>query len=502
MKKPLFFTTNNGHTYYYSPFCNQISLCHPLIRHFFELECAGTNLKTHFSTLLENQPPFELDNISYPYRELDYQLKKFHFLKRNRLFRIPKDISLNGKLLPSRVTSDLTKVQQVIFETTEECNLSCTYCTYSKFYINKERGKKKFDPVNAKKALEYLISIRDKNSPHLIISFYGGEPLKNIAFIREIVAFVQDKFGDKQTFKFNLTTNGILLSKHAGYLSANDFDVSVSLDGDEGGNAFRLLSDTLPSHAIVVKNLDFVRSSYPDFYERNISIMAVLHNRNSFSQVHEYFKSRFGKVPLTSVISTSNITEENRKEFSDTFLDGMRNDFQEGKMMEELFMVHPTVKELANALEKYSGIVFKNYLQIIFAGHANAGTRDFVPTATCLPFSMRVFLSADGAILPCEHIGRNFEIGRLENGQVQINPEAVSAMLNQNFDKIRSLCDHCFLADNCKECVFNTGVETGNPSCDFFMDEEKFKKSLSNIFSLIEKNMPLYHKLLKVGYHE
>ncbi|MEI6683044.1 MAG: radical SAM peptide maturase [Bacteroidota bacterium] len=501
MKKPVFFTTHNGNSYCYSPFCNQLSLCHPLLRYFFELDSAGTDLKIHTGSFRKTQRPLVLDKISYPSREVDYQLKKYLFLKRNRLFKIPKEISLNGKLLPSRVAGDLSRIQQVIFETTEECNLSCTYCTYSKFYVNKARGKKKFDPANAKKALEYLLSIRDASSTHLIISFYGGEPLKNISFIREIVSFVQENFSETQTFKFNLTTNGLLLSKHADFLSANDFDVSVSLDGDENNNAFRLLSDTLPSHAMVVKNLDFVRSRYPAFFERNLSIMAVLHNRNSFSEVHEYFRSRFGKVPLTSVISTSNITEENRVEFSNTFLDGMQNDFQESAAMLELFLAHPTVKELANAIEKYTGIVFKNHLQIISAGHANEGTREFVPTATCLPFSMRVFLSADGAILPCEHIGRNFEIGRLENGQVQINPETVSAMFNRNFAKIRSLCNQCFLADNCKECVFNTGVETDNPRCDFFLDEDKFKKTLSNIFSLIEKNMPLYHKLLKEGYH-
>ena len=152
------------------------------------------------------------------------------------------------------------------------------------------------------------------------------------------------------------------------------------------------------------------------------------------------------------------------------------NDFQERKAMHELFMTHPTVKDLANAIEKYTGIVFKNHFQVITRINGDEGTKEFLPTATCMPFSMRVFLTAEGTILPCEHIGRDFELGQLTSDEIRISTESIAGMFNQCFDKIRSLCDQCFLADNCKECVFNTRIQTNQPECDFFLDEKKFKR--------------------------
>ena len=138
MKKTVSFSTKNGNSFIYSPFRNQLLLCHPLIRHLFELETSGTNLKNYIDFLPASQALVTSQLYRFSYDELVYQWGKYRFLKRNHFFKTPRPINLNGRLSPSRVAGDLRKIQQVIFETTEECNLSCTYCTYSKFYINKD----------------------------------------------------------------------------------------------------------------------------------------------------------------------------------------------------------------------------------------------------------------------------------------------------------------------------------------------------------------------------
>ena len=474
---------------------------HCFFIHLFELEQTGTNLKDYVDSFPKGQPLILSENRQFPYRELSYQWKKYRFLKRSNFFRTPRNINLNSRLNTSRVATDLTRVQQVIFETTEACNLSCTYCTYSKFYVNRERGTRNFDTAGAKRALEHLLSIRARDAGELIVSFYGGEPLLNIRFIKEIVAFLSGPAGAGHQFKFSMTSNGLLLSKHADFLAAGNFEISVSLDGDEYGNSFRVLPNKRSSHETVVKNLDFVRDHYPGYFEKNVTFLAVLHNKNSFTGVNEYIKGRYGKTPLTSMISTMNIPDEHRHEFSSTFLRGMQPDFMERKAMHELFMAHPTVKELANAIEKYTGIVFKNLFQVMTRVNGDEGSREFLPTATCMPFSMRVFFTAEGAILPCEHIGRSFELGSLSNEEIRISTESIAGMFNQCFDKIRSLCDRCFLADNCKECVFNTRIETDQPECDFFLDEKKFKTFLARYFTMIENDFPLYTRLLKEEFH-
>ena len=197
-----------------------------------------------------------------------------------------------------------------------------------------------------------------------------------------------------------------------------------------------------------------------------------------------------------------NLTEEHKAEFSQTFLKGNRNNIQEPAILAELFTKHPNVKELENTVEKYTGIVFRNHFQVISRVNGNEGAKEFVPTATCSPFSLRVFLTADGTILPCEHISRNFELGHIINDEIQISDESIAGLFNHCFDKIRSLCNRCFLADNCKECVFNTTIESEHPVCDCFLDETKFKALLAKSFSLIDDDFPLYTRLLKEAFHE
>ena len=502
MKKAVNFKTSQGNLYLYSPFRNQLLLCHPLVQYLFELNVNGADLKQHVSLLKSSGKIVIPQYGSFSHKELLYQLKKFNFLKKHHFFKTPKSINLNGRLLPSRVEKNITMIQQVIFETTEDCNLSCTYCTFSKFYINKERGKRKFNAADAKKALDYLLSARDNHSGQLIISFYGGEPLKNFRFIKEIVEYATIAYGKRHSFKFTMSSNGLLLSKYAGFLTKHDFDISVSLDGDEAGNSFRVLPNYKSSFNLVVKNLDFVKEHYPEYFEKSISFLTVLHNKNSFTGVNDFFMQKYGKIPLASLISTQNINDPYRDEFQKTFLDGTRNDDHGGNSMQNLFMNHPVVKELANTIEKYSGYVFKNHFQVMSRVNGNSGTKEFVPTATCSPFSMRVFLTADGCIVPCEHISRVFEIGQLNNSEIHIRNESVAHMFNKCFDKIRPVCNQCFLADNCKECVFNTRVETDDPLCEYFMDEKKFSQYLARSFNAIEENFPLYRRVIKEAYHE
>jgi len=477
-------------------------LCHPILIHLFNQETSGTNLKEYIDSYRPGKGIVLPGGFRFPFKELLYQWKKYRFLKRNRFFKIPVPINLNGRVFPETIAASLPKIKQVIFETTEDCNLSCTYCTYSRFYINKERGRRKMSTADAVTTLKHVLSVRDKDADDLIVSFYGGEPLKNIRFIKEVVAFLKESYGDRYTFKFTMTSNGLLLSKHADFLEANNFDVSVSLDGDAKANSFRLLPGKQPSYDRVIRNLDFIKDRYPDYFNQKISFLTVLHNRNSFAEVHDFFKKMYGKTPLTSLISTTNLTKENKEEFSGTFLEGFRNTIQDKDVIMELFTKHPNVKELANTIEKYTGIVFKNHFQIISRVNGNEGTKEFVPTATCLPFSLRVFQTADGTLLPCEHISRNFVLGCLKNDKIEINDDTIAGLFNQCFDKIRSLCNRCFLADNCKECMFNTNMESEQPECEYFSDESKFKALLVKNFSVISDDFSIYTRLLEEAFDE
>lgn len=502
MKKPVRFITSLGNSYLYSSYRNQFLLLHPLLQYFFDLEFSGSNLKSYLDSLDPSKNLSIAGIGDFTKEETRYQLKKYRFLKRHRYFATPVQNKLTGKLASSKVTDNLTTIKQVIFETTEDCNLSCTYCIYSKFYINKERGTREFDPEQAKLTLSYLLERRKPDHRELTVSFYGGEPLKNMKLIREIVTFLHSKYLPRFTFKFTMTTNGLLLAKYADFLAEHSFDITISLDGDRIGNSFRVLKNNRPSYDLVIKNADFVKSLYPKYFEKYISFITVLHNQNSHPEVHDFFLKKYSKVPLVSTLNTLNVNEDFLAEFKQTFIDGTPPQENNETTYQKLFLHHPRVKDISDTVEKYSGFVFKNPYGVLTRNTNHGGSKEFVPTATCMPFSMRVFLSADGSILPCEHINRIFEIGTLDKNHIQIDPDAIACDFNDYFDKIRPLCEDCYLADNCKECVFNTRIETETPKCDYFFDSSRFAKYLSQHFSIIEKDYSLYQRIIKEAYHE
>ncbi|MCK9422547.1 MAG: radical SAM peptide maturase [Bacteroidales bacterium] len=501
MKKTLSFKTSKGNNYLYNPVRNQFILCHPIVLHLFEFETDGDS--NAWLKSMHEKKRFTLPGYgTFGYSEIHYQWKKYRFLKRNHFFDSYNSINLNGRLFSSRIKENITTIRQVIFESTEDCNLSCSYCTYSKFYINKERGKRKFDIENAKRALTYILEKRKPEHKELMVSFYGGEPLKNFRFIKDVVEFLETGYNHQFSFKFNLTTNGLLLDRYAEFLSGYSFEISISLDGDENANIFRVHKNNKPSFNRVISNTDYLRVNYPDYFDKKVSFISVLHNKNPQTEVYEFFRLRYGKIPMVSGINTSNINENHKEEFSKTFLEGTVRIGRETGSMHDLFLRHPGVKDIADTVEKYSGFVFKNPFRLLTRNNQRYDSKAFLPSATCLPFSIRVFLAADGTILPCEHINRIFEIGQLKNHEIMIDPEAIAKDFNRYFDKIRPLCDCCYLGDNCKECMFNTRIETGVPSCDFFMDESRFAFYLSYQFSRIEQDYSLYLRILNEAFHE
>ncbi len=501
MKKAITFKTHSSHTYLFSPNRNYCGLCHPLIDYFHRLDESGS-LKSYIAKV-QGQSTLKIRGSgSFTSSEFRYQYKKYRFLKRHRFFIDPGSVKLGGRLAPEKIRQNLGSIKQVIFESTEACNLSCTYCTYSKFYINKERGNKKFDPESAFRFLDLVLKERKEGEKHLIVSFYGGEPLKNMSFIRNVVSFLLDGYADTWTFKFTMSTNGLLLLKYSDYLVQHHFDISVSLDGNEYENSFRVLHNTKPSYHIVVKNLDALRKRYPEFFETNISFLTVLHKRNDYNHVNLFFKKRYGKKPLVSLINTLNVAEQYKNEFRDIFLSDSSLQVQDYELMHALFLSHPTVKELANVLEHYGGFVFNNHLKLLSSENGRIGSKMHIPTATCLPFSLRVYLTADGSILPCEHISREFEIGKFLNQEPEINFESIAQLFNKGYERIESLCDKCFLSDHCRECLFNTYIKDGRLVCEYFQDENQFKKYLIKNFSIMEMDKKIYKEVISRGYNE
>ena len=111
------------------------------------------------------------------------------------------------------VKRSLSNSPQLTFEITDACNLKCEYCGYGKFYSDyDERKSTRLSPQRAKVLLDYLGSLwrsefNVSHSQNVYISFYGGEPLMNVPFIKEIISYVEELDCPSRSFTFNMTAN-------------------------------------------------------------------------------------------------------------------------------------------------------------------------------------------------------------------------------------------------------------------------------------------------------
>ncbi len=122
---------------------------------------------------------------------------------------------------------------------TNRCNLACKYC-----YVDKKYPTDMTLDI-AKQAIDMgVLSSKDQMG----ISFFGGEPLIKKELIKEIVAYCEQIAEKKEIiFKYNLTTNGILLDEpFVFYAKEKKISIAISHDGikeahntnrmDAGGN--------------------------------------------------------------------------------------------------------------------------------------------------------------------------------------------------------------------------------------------------------------------------
>lgn len=158
----------------------------------------------------------------------------------------------------------------LVLETTQKCNFRCTYCIYNPEYEHKRNHGEKTMPLSiAQAAIDYL----DKHSTKLdrvSITFYGGEPLIELDFIKSCINYSRAVINGKKHINYSLTTNGSLITQDvARYLKDNDFSVTLSLDGPKE-----------------IHDLYRVDINKKGTFERTISGLINLHKafKNSFSE--------------------------------------------------------------------------------------------------------------------------------------------------------------------------------------------------------------------------
>ena len=408
----------------------------------------------------------------------------------------------NRRITKEEVVRNLINLKQLTFEVTDDCNLQCKYCGYGELYSGYDaRATKYMTFEQIKELLDFLMNLwktRRANSTVMptYISFYGGEPLLNMPFIRQTIEYIENcKL--QRNIVFSMTTNAILLDRNMDYLVAKNFHLLISLDGDKEGHSYRVDKAGRNSFERVFRNVKALKEKYPAFFAANVNFNAVLHNKNSVQRTHEFIQKEFDKTPAITELNTSDIRPDKIEEFNKTYrnkLESLHQAENYEKLSEELFMNEPSTYDLLLYLHHYSGNVFRDYRDLF----TNPATVKYTPTGTCSPFGKKMFVTVNGKVIPCEKIAHDFAMGHVSEKGLDLNIDSIVIRYNGYLDKLQGQCSSCYRKKSCIQCLYYIeNIEKENPVCQGFMDEKAFNRYLSYCLGHLAKNPKLYRQLMK-----
>ncbi|MCQ2238865.1 MAG: radical SAM peptide maturase [Bacteroidaceae bacterium] len=388
--------------------------------------------------------------------EKGYYYKKFHYLKEKGFFQNSLRRNKIYIISDDDVKREFLNTPQIVFEVTDFCNLNCKYCGYGDMYENHgKRHSKKMPKEYVKSFFDYLTknwndipSSRD----NIVISFYGGEPLLNFEFIKHTVMYVNGNNQLRGRVTYSFTTNGLLLNKYLDFLVENNFNILISLDGDEISNDYRQDWKGRVRFQEIRNNIILIRTKFPEYFEHNINFNAVLHDKNTLKGILDYFYSEFGKIPMIGELTPIGIKNQDeygkmRRSFYKEFV---RLEENSPAAMSKYRTITPLFRESVRFLKTTPLLCYERGFRYLF--NAKSKTKTALATGTCIPFSKKVFIRVDGKITICEKIGDSVSVGELNESNIDIDYRKAAEIYNKSVSRYSQKCNTCPRYDFCNVC--------------------------------------------------
>lgn len=378
---------------------------------------------------------------------------------------------------------DMTKIYQVTFLVTKECNLRCVYCQYNDNYSSEWNLTNEFMEFDtAKRTLDYFCDlIKDRSTKEFNICFYGGEPLLAFDLIKQIVDYSKKVFFG-WSIQYFMTTNGTLLKDETiDYLIKENFSLLISLDGSqEVHDAKRVFPSGKGTFSSVWQALEKIKSKNPDFF-KTVRINAVQsYDRQTLLDMYNFFtkndmlaKTSIAYAPVSSrntdYFERFPFDREKYKKYFDIVIE---------KIIEKLSILYDD-KDLEDVLNPFEFEIYNNYLT---KPTFNSGPKSILGGA-CDLFS-RPFIDTKGNIHICERINHTFPIGDVFKGY--------------DFDRIDSIKEE-FIELRKKSCLGCEVNHLCNPCFCFFNDNGFFSIDKELCTRLKEWNIELLQTAVRIN---
>jgi len=396
----------------------------------------------------------------------------------------------------------LANLPQLVFEVTDACNLKCKYCYYGEFYEEHDARENSMLPIDkAIRLIDYLNQYW--NSPrctsantYMYISFYGGEALMNMEFVKAVVAYIEQLDCPRREFRFSMTTNAILLHRYMDYLVEKKFNLLISLDGNEYNHSYRVDHSGRNSFSRVIRNVDLLQERYPEYFRRYVNFNSVLHNRNSVADIYTFIKQRYDKIPSIGELNNSGIRDDKKQEFNDTYRNTMESLHQAEHYEEienDMFIKGSSYRVFSLYLQRYSGYHFNDYTDLFI----DRKQLRYMPTGTCIPFSRKLFVTVNGKILPCERIGQQHYMGVITDDEILLDVEHITHKYNAYLNKMQKQCSTCKNQPGCTQCLYNLENLENHPVCHGYMNDKLHKQVHNAQMHFLHDHPDAYRKIME-----
>jgi uncharacterized protein len=407
------------------------------------------------------------------------------------------------KLKGDDIKRNLINLSQLVFEVTDGCNLSCKYCGYGELYDGYDpRSSGSLSLKKACNILDYLAKLWKENIGTSLVqpftlSFYGGEPLINMKLIKEVIQYAESLNISSKKFRYNMTTNGLLLNKYMNYLVDKKFNLLISLDGNEKDHSYRVDHHGMNSHKRIVDNIRLLQQNHPEYFNEHVNFISVIHNINSVESAHFYIKDKFGKATMFFPLNNAGVRKDKVNEFNLMYQNVDNSIEKSGKRNEleaELFLGAPNVKQLTEFIRLFSGNMVDSFNSLFL----NRSKSKVLPTGTCIPFSKKMFITVTGRILQCERIDFKFALGHVSDNLVEIDCEHIAEMANDYILRFIRQCKTCAYLRRCTQCVYQIDeINSSNAKCYRYASHKSFQDYVNANLDYLGKNPGLYKKIMK-----
>ena len=342
------------------------------------------------------------------------------------------------------------KINDLILQVTQQCNLRCRYCSYSGLYNNRTHSSERMDFTLAKKAIDFYIE-RSREAEKLCLSFYGGEPLLEYSLIQKCVFYILEKKGE-QPITFVITTNGTLLTKEKfEFFVKNKFSIMVSLDGEkESHDVNRRFVSGTGSFDIIMENLEQLKKYNETYYRENVTFNCVISASTDLKKTYAFFSDTerfFDGTVNYNYVNTAGIKDDTITRIQQK--NQREQDYQYLKML--LCLIgRRKWDNMARMLRSSADNVELLYANL----HRHEPEWEAMHhNGPCMPGIRRLFVNTKGLFYPCERVSENdpeMSIGSLEDG---FHYDRMDFFMNHG-KIIQEDCKKCW---NLRECLFCLG---------------------------------------------